>query len=87
MTLFVFVIAMTAGVAFFWQLVTNACTISTLLLKMLPKPDEVVTIFLLTVPPRHYLILWNLLRWISGSSSWNDRSSNVKNGNGVPKQP
>ena len=56
-----------------------ACAISTIALKLLPTPEDTVKIFILTVPPKHYIIFFNILRWISGNKSWMERPDK-KNG-------
>lgn len=57
-----------------------ACAAATWALRLLPSPEDTVKIFMLQVPPKFYLILFNFLRWLSGNRSWVDR-----NGNGAHK--
>ncbi len=58
------------------QYAAYTCTVATILLRLLPTPEETVSIFILTVPPRQYQIFYNLLRWISGNKSWIVRKTN-----------
>lgn len=81
MIILAFVLTMTVAVATIWQVVTNVCTLSTLALKILPRPDQVTTIFMVSVPPRHYTILYNLLRYSSSlgvGAAWQDRGPMAK---------
>lgn len=59
------VFTMATGVALFWQIITNVCALSTLALKVLPRPDQLTTIFMIKVPPHRYIVAYNLLRYSS----------------------
>lgn len=64
-----------------------ACTACTWLLKLLPSPEETVSIFMLKVPPRPYLIFFNLMRWLSGNNSWVDSTIHAKSELAVTSTP
>ena len=57
------------------------CAVCTVALKVLPTPEDTVSIFILQVPPRHYQIFYNLLRWGSGNKSWQERPDATRSNN------
>lgn len=71
--------------AWAWWLNTNVCTLSSYLLKRLPNPDEYTGIFMVKLPPRHYLIFYNALRFVSGGQVYGSRKP--KNGTGTGDPP
>lgn len=49
------------------------CAATTAILRFLiPTPEQFCVIFTLPSAPRYYIIIYNILRWLSGNRSWKE---------------